>query len=95
MGWDKRAKDKCKLVNFLFGEAKLAIYLTRRDRLQTGAAQNVVALWKCNVKARLRLEFCFHKATKKVDTFTQTWGFENALCQVSDHDELILADYLG
>ena len=72
------------MLNFLIGEAKMAIYLTRRDRLQGGTEVDPVALWKCNIKARLRLEFHFHKAMGKVEDFLQLWRFKNILCEVND-----------
>lgn len=43
-------------ANFLTGDAKLGIYLTRRDRLQTGSKLDAVGLWRWNIKTRLK--FC-------------------------------------
>ena len=40
---------KCRLLHFLIGEAKMSIYLTRRDRLQGGPTLDPVILWKYNV----------------------------------------------
>lgn len=51
---NKMNKLKCRLLNF--GEAKLAIYLSRRDRLEAEPKLDAVALWRCNIKARLKLE---------------------------------------
>lgn len=31
--YEKGTKPKCQILNFLSGEAKMVIYLTRRDRL--------------------------------------------------------------
>ena len=69
VGFKKTEKAKRQLLNFLIGEAKLSIYLTRRDRLQGGPTLDPVILWKHNVKARLRLEFCFHRITGNINVF--------------------------
>uniref|UniRef100_A0A3Q2EGU5 Iron-sulfur cluster transfer protein NUBPL n=1 Tax=Cyprinodon variegatus TaxID=28743 RepID=A0A3Q2EGU5_CYPVA len=52
----------------------MAIYLSCRDRLQEGSHLDVAALWKCNVKARLRLEFYFHRATQNMEDFISCGG---------------------
>ena len=85
---NKGNKTKARLLNFLISEAKLAIYLSRRDRLQERPHLDAVALWKCNLKARIRLEFHFHRATQNIEDFIQLWGFKNILCTVSDDGEL-------
>lgn len=49
----------CEVLNFLLGEADLVINLTRRDRMQDRDTCEVVAMSRQNIRARLRLEFCF------------------------------------
>jgi len=93
--YSKTRKAKCQLLNFLLGEAKLAVYLTRRDKLQDGPTCDVVALWRQSVKARLRLEFCFHKATENMDVFKEQWGCDRALCRVSEQGELTFSSHLN
>ncbi|KAK0147955.1 hypothetical protein N1851_012321 [Merluccius polli] len=60
----------------------MSIYLTRRDRLQGGPTLDPVTQWRYNVKARLRLEFCFHRVTGNIDVFEQQWAQEELLCRV-------------
>lgn len=62
----------------------MAIYITWRDRLHSGHKLNAVALWKCNVKARLKLVFCFHETTGNLSKFLELWGFEGVLCSISE-----------
>ena len=83
VGFKKTEKTKCQLLNFLIGEAKMSIYLTCRDKLQGGPTLDPVTLWRHNVKARLRLEFCFHRITGNIDVFEQQWAHEELLCQVT------------
>lgn len=39
----------------------MAIYLSRRDRAKTGSTCELAALWKRNIRARVRLEFHFYR----------------------------------
>ncbi|XP_015258051.1 PREDICTED: uncharacterized protein LOC107103050 [Cyprinodon variegatus] len=86
--YNRATAFKSRILNYLISEAKMAIYLTRRDKLQEGPQLDAVALWKCNIKARLRLEFCFHRATGDLKGFIQLWGFNNVLCTISEPGEL-------
>ena len=81
--YSKREKCKWQILNFLLGEAKMAIYLTRRDKLQNEPVRDMGFLWKTNIKARLKLEFCFYKATNNIPAFIEQWGCDDALCTVS------------
>ena len=36
VGFKKTEQAKCQLLHFLIGEAKMSVYLTRRDKLQGG-----------------------------------------------------------
>ncbi|TWW67065.1 Transposon TX1 uncharacterized 149 kDa protein ORF 2 [Takifugu flavidus] len=91
----KRAeKGKCQILNFLISEAKLAIYLTRRDKIKNGAACDAVALWKQNVRLRLNLEFCFYKATENLEAFKQQWGHDQVLVKVTEQGEMKAAAWL-
>lgn len=93
MELDTKKLKKCQLLNFLIGEAKMSVYLTRRDRLQGGPTLDVVTLWKNNVKPRLRLEFSFHRLTENLDEFEQEWVHEELLCPVTNR-ELMFAPFL-
>ena len=44
VGFKKTEKAKCGLLNFLIGEAKTSIHLTRRDRLQGGPTLDPVTV---------------------------------------------------
>lgn len=81
-------------LNFLSGEAKMAIYLTRRDRILNQRMCKAALLWKQNEEARMRLEFCFYKETKNLEPFKQLWGWEERLCKVTEEEKLILSSHL-
>lgn len=73
----------------------MSMYLPRRDRLQGGPTLDAVTLWKYNVKARLKLEFCFHRVTGNVDVFVQQWAHEELLCQVTSGELKLFSSFLN
>ena len=54
--YKKNKKTKGKLLNFLFGQAKMAIYLSRRERIDGGQRPDPVSIFKCLVRAHLQFE---------------------------------------
>ena len=50
-----KEKAKCVLLNFLFAQAKLAIWLTRRNRVNGGGITDPLLLFNGMVSARLRV----------------------------------------
>ncbi|KAK9533203.1 hypothetical protein VZT92_008342 [Zoarces viviparus] len=55
--YKKAGKEKWQLLNYLSGEAKMAIYLSRKNRVEIREGQEARSVWLCNIKARLWLEF--------------------------------------
>ncbi|KAM9738114.1 uncharacterized protein ACNS7B_013564 [Menidia menidia] len=86
--YSRSTSCKSRILNYLLAEAKMAIYLTRRDKMQGGPQLDVVTLWKVNIRARLRLEFCFYRVTGNLMGFLELWGLANVLCTISDQGEL-------
>ncbi|MPV02346.1 hypothetical protein FVA96_24450 [Escherichia coli] len=88
--YKKAEKEKWQLLNYLSGEAKMAIYLSRKARVKDREGQEARAVWLVNIRARLWLEFRFYKHIGDVDTFKQRWCFNNVVCSV-EKNELVFA----
>lgn len=73
------------LVNVLFGTTKLAIWKTRKKKVQgqLGSLDPVMMLAGL-LSARLRVDFAFHKPTDNLATFTSTWGLKQVLCSIQN-----------
>ena len=57
------------MVHFLLGEAKMAVYVSRRNKVEDRAGHEAAAVFLCNVRARVWLEYRFHKAIGDLDAF--------------------------
>ncbi len=55
--YSERTKDVCVLLSCLYGQAKLAIWLTHRNRTRGGGPTDPVVMLRGMICARLRLEF--------------------------------------
>ena len=75
---------KWQLLNFLLGEAKMAIYLTRRNKIESNAMQDLVSVFRSLVKARVWIDFRFYKAMKNLDMFQQQWCLNDVICSVEE-----------
>ena len=73
-GFKKNRKDIVSAPKLFNWRSKNVNDLTHRDKLQGGPTLDPVTLWRHNVKARLRLEFCFHRITGNIDVFEQQWA---------------------
>jgi exonuclease III len=82
----KNKKKKGKLLNFLFGQAKMAIYLSRRETIDGGQRRDCVSIFKCLVRARIRFEYNYYAKMEDVDTFKGVWDSEGILFSIKDPD---------
>ena len=73
----------------------MAVYVSRRNKVEDRAGHEAAAVFLCNVRARVWLEYRFHKAIGDLDAFKQRWCYNNIICVV-DNDGLIFAqNFIG
>lgn len=87
----KNKKRKGRLLNFIVGQAKLAIYISRRYKILYDSNCVVELVFKGLIKVRIRHNFTFYLSMKKVENFEDIWSVENLLCWV-DNDVLAFSD---
>ncbi|KAJ4939594.1 hypothetical protein JOQ06_029038, partial [Pogonophryne albipinna] len=66
--------------------AKMAIYLSRRNKVAESLDTDAVSIFKRMVKARLKADYGYFCLTKNVGEFEAMWCFKNALCSVENED---------
>ncbi len=64
--------------------AKLAVWLTRKEKMKGGVSTDVNMTLRHLISARLTVEFAYYKMVGDLDTFTFTWGLNGVLCKVED-----------
>ena len=81
-GYKKENAKKWQLLNFVVGQAKLAIYKSRKNQLLNVVGEKLLPMFKALVKARIRVDFVFYSLMNNVDEFILQWCFNEALCSV-------------
>lgn len=80
--YKKNRKQIHVMLNFLFGQAKMAIWLSRKGKLNGVGSTDAVAILKGLVKSRLTVEHAYYQLIKDIETFKYTWGVEKCLCEI-------------
>jgi len=75
---------KWQLINFLVGQAKLALLITRRNTIEKTHGQELLPVFKAFVKSRITIDFRYYKAMNDVVTFVQQWCYNDAVCTVEE-----------
>uniref|UniRef100_A0AAV2J1G2 Reverse transcriptase domain-containing protein n=1 Tax=Knipowitschia caucasica TaxID=637954 RepID=A0AAV2J1G2_KNICA len=78
VGWvrySSRSRRRGRLLSFLVGQAKMAVFVSRRRMVQDQGEVNPWALLVRMVQARLRLEFGLYRINGDQEGFEERWGF--------------------
>ncbi len=66
-------------MNFVIGQAKLAIYMSRKNKIEMGSDQDINAMFLATVKSRILIDFHFYSSMDDLITFEMKWC-EMRLC---------------
>lgn len=83
--YSQKRRVKCQLFNFVFGQAKMAIYLSRRNKIEESLDFDINTVFVRMVKARLKVDFDFYSTTNNVEEFINIWCLKNVLCSVVEN----------
>ncbi len=76
----------CQLLNFAIGQAKLAVYMSRKKKIEHNLEQNIIAVFSNMVQARILTDFNYYKHMDDLDTFENIWCCNGALCCLLEAD---------
>ena len=82
--YNRRTKASCRLLNFVLGTAKMAVYVSRRRKVSEDRDVDPRLLLVNMLKARLLLEFHFYAHNGDWSAFQQVWCADGVLCSVED-----------
>ncbi len=82
----QKRKNECQLLNFILGKAKMAIYISRRDKIEQRIDHNVERVFAAMIKSRLLIDFRFYKAMDSLNIFERIWCHRGALCSVIENE---------
>lgn len=84
-GYNAKHKRRLTVVNFLIGQAKLGIWLTRRNKIKEGRTIDPSLVFRGLVLERLKIEYAYFNWHRNVETFESIWCVNEALCRI-DYD---------
>lgn len=73
-----KKRFKCQLINLIIGEAKMAIYVSRRNRIESNSGDSVLLFFVILFKSRILIDLKFHQEMKDLVSFENTWCLEGA-----------------
>ena len=86
-----KKKESHVLINFLSAMAKLAIWLTRKNKTRGVGSVDPVEVMRGLVAARLRVEHAYHKTVDNLEGFNSRWTVGGVLCTLGEQGELKLS----
>ena len=91
--YTRQKKEKSQLLNFVLGQAKMAVYVSRKRRVEGGETICPVLVCVEMIRARIRLDFSFYRISGDLDSFRNLWCYRGVLCKV-EVDDLLFGDVL-
>ena len=82
--YSTKTKSRVTLLNFISGTAKIAIWLSRKNKINGLQKEDAAVIFQRHVIARVRVEFEFFKLTRNVEVFVNKWDIDNVLCSVDE-----------
>lgn len=89
----KKRSYECQLFNFFLGQAKMAIYVSRKSKIEKDSDTDVILLFSMLLKSRIQIDFRYYSATKNLMLFEQRWCIKGVLCNIFN-DTLIFNNIL-
>jgi len=89
--YSAKKKQKHVLMNYVFGVAKLSIWISRKHMIQKKGSNEVNGVFLGLLASRLRIEYAYYKLTNNVQCFVEKWSVANVLCVVGDDGEMVLS----
>lgn len=80
----RQKKQKSRLLNFVLGQAKMAVYVSRRKKVEEGEITSPVHVCVGLIRSRISLDFSFYKASGDLNSFRDMWGYKSVLCDTAE-----------
>ncbi len=90
----RKKRFVCQLLNFVLGQAKLAIYIGRKTKVEQNVNQNIVVVFSNLVKSRVMVDFLYYKSIDDFVTFECIWCCNEALCSVFEDFYIVMFFFL-
>ncbi|MBN3285380.1 YTX2 protein, partial [Polyodon spathula] len=82
--YSHKTRFKSALINFIFGQGKLAIWKTRKNKLQGSGIYNAELMLKLLLKTRIQIDFVYFSLVHDLQSFQQRWCVNEGLCVLGE-----------
>nr|BAC82609.1 pol-like protein [Danio rerio] len=84
--YTRKRRFFCQLLNFLLGQAKMAIYDTRKIQIEQNSSGCLKTFFFNLVKSRILIDFQYYKTMGDLMCFEKIWCYKGVLCQICDEN---------
>ena len=74
-----RENTSGRFLNFVLAQAKMAVCVSRKRKVEEELNVDVVHLFEKMVKSRFIIDFSFYRATHDLESFRLMWGHRESL----------------
>lgn len=93
--YSRSRRESHVLLNYLFGQAKMAIWLSRKSKMIDKGSTDVILILEGLIKSRIYIEYSYYKLVNNVQVFNQKWGVNQCICEVDSEDMVYLYFYIS
>lgn len=90
--YSRLQKYKCQLMNFIVGQAKLAIYISRRNEIEQRNGQHIVSVFKNMFKSRILVDFNYYKMMNAIKVFEIEWCCDVGMYSILNNELFFICD---
>ena len=85
-----RKKPTMVLMNFIFSNAKMATWISRKNKMAGRGWTDPLRCVRGLVAARLSIEHAYFTLTNNLEGFRAVWGVGQVLCSLGENQALVL-----
>lgn len=79
----QKRRVKCELLNFILGQAKMAVYISRREKVEQLVDCEPKTTLIRMIRTRVNIDFNFYRLMDDLETFENMWCYKTILCSLS------------
>lgn len=64
----------------------MAVYMSRRNKIEGSSDIDVVCIFKKMLKARLKIDFNYYSLVSDLEKFSNIWCYKDVLCSVEEEN---------
>ncbi len=83
--YSQRKREQCQLFNFILGRAKMAVYMSRRNKVEGSTDDNAVFVFVKMLKACLKIDLNYYRLMNDLEKFSNIWCYKEVLCSVVEN----------